>query len=165
MEHWPKPIASLNAIAHNIVPGGIGLIEVPNFDMILKEGQYSEFISDHLSYFTLDTLKFTLRLAGFEVLDAAPVWHDYILSATVRKRQPTDFSSIKVQQEKINQELRAFINSFPARSVAVWGAGHQALQHWPGEFSRDIRYVVDSAPSSKIVTPATHLPIAPHSSI
>lgn len=163
MEHWPKPIASLNAIAHNIVPGGIGLIEVPNFDMILKEGQYSEFISDHLSYFTLDTLKFTLRLAGFEVLDAAPVWHDYILSATVRKRQPTDFSSIKVQQEKINQELRAFINSFPARSVAVWGAGHQALAALAlGELGRDIRYVVDSAPfKQNRYTPATHLPIVP----
>lgn len=163
MEHWPRPVASLRAIANNLVPGGIGLVEVPNFDMILKEGLYSEFISDHLSYFTLDTLNFTLRQAGFEVLDARPVWHDYILSATVRKRQPADLAPLKTQQEKINRELRAFINRFPPRSVAVWGAGHQALAALAlGDLGGAIRYVVDSAPfKQNRFTPATHLPIVP----
>lgn len=163
MEHWPQPVSSLRAIARNLVPGGLGLVEVPNFDMILNEGQYSEFISDHLSYFTLDSLGFTLRQAGFEVLDARPVWHDYILSATVRKRQPADLSPLKAQQAKINRELRAFIDRFPPRSVAVWGAGHQALAALAlGDLGGAIRYVVDSAPfKQNRFTPATHLPIVP----
>lgn len=163
MEHWPRPLDTLRAMRGNLVPGGIGLIEVPNFDMILKEGLYSEFISDHLSYFTLDSLGFALRLAGFEILEARPVWHDYILSATVRKRQPADLAPLKAQQERINRELRAFIDGFPPRSVAVWGAGHQALAALAlGDLGGAIRYVVDSAPfKQNRFTPATHLPIVP----
>ena len=45
MEHWPKPVHTLRAIRNNLLPNGIGLIEVPNFNMILKESLYSEFNS------------------------------------------------------------------------------------------------------------------------
>ena len=70
---------------------------------------------------------------------------------------------LKTQQEKINSELRAFINRFPPRSVAVWGAGHQALAALAlGDLGGTIRYVVDSAPfKQNRFTPATHLPIVP----
>lgn len=163
MEHWPKPVDTLRAMRHNLQPGGIGLVEVPNFDMILKEGLYSEFISDHLSYFTRDSFTFALQRAGFEVLEIHSIWYDYILSAVVRKRQPLDLSSLKTQQEKISATLRAFIDRFPPRSVAVWGAGHQALAALAlGALSKDIRYVVDSAPFKQgKFTPATHIPIVP----
>lgn len=163
MEHWPKPVDTLRAMRHNLVPGGIGLVEVPNFDMILKEGLYSEFISDHLSYFTRETFSFALQRAGFEVLEAKSVWYDYILSAVVRKRQPTELSSLKTQQDKINRTIRAFVDRFPPHSVAVWGAGHQALAALAlGGLGQDIRYVVDSAPFKQgKFTPATHIPIVP----
>lgn len=163
MEHWPKPVDTLRAMRHNLLPGGIGLVEVPNFDMILKEGLYSEFISDHLSYFTRETFTFALQRAGFEVLEAKSVWYDYILSAVVRKRQPTDLSSLTIQQDKIGRTLRAFVDRFPPRSIAVWGAGHQALAALAlGELGGDIRYVVDSAPFKQgKFTPATHIPIVP----
>lgn len=163
MEHWPKPVDTLRAMRHNLLPGGIGLVEVPNFDMILKEGLYSEFISDHLSYFTRETFTFALQRAGFEVLEAKSIWYDYILSAVVRKRQPTDLSSLQIQQDKIGRTLRAFIDRFPPRSVAVWGAGHQALAALAlGGLGEDIRYVVDSAPFKQgKFTPATHIPIVP----
>jgi len=127
MEHWPKPVSSLRAIARNLVPGGLGLVEVPNFDMILKEGQYSEFISDHLSYFTLDTLGFTLRQAGFEVLDAHPVWHDYILSATVRKRQPADSPHSRRSRQKSTANC---VPSSTASRRAAWRSGAPAIRRW-----------------------------------
>lgn len=163
MEHWPKPVDTLRAVRHNLVPGGIGLVEVPNFDMILKEGLYSEFISDHLSYFTRETFSFALQRAGFEVLEARSVWHDYILSAVVRKRQPIDMSGLKTQQDKIGRDIRAFVERFPARSIAVWGAGHQALAALAlGGLGGEIRYVIDSAPFKQgKFTPATHIPIVP----
>ena len=163
MEHWPAPVESLRAMRNNLLPRGIGLVEVPNFDMILKEGLYSEFISDHLSYFTRDTFAFALQCAGFEVLEARSIWHDYILSAVVRKRLPQDLSLLKSRQDKIGSTLRAFVDRFPARSVAVWGAGHQALAAIAlGGLGPDIRYVVDSAPFKQgKFTPATHIPIVP----
>lgn len=161
MEHWPKPVETLRAIGENLVAGGIGLVEVPNFDMILRDELYSEFISDHLSYFTRDTFAFALRAAGFEVLTMDCVWHDYILSAVVRKRLPTDFSALKLRQGKVTRAIREFVDRHPPQSVAVWGAGHQALAVLAlADLGRNIRYVVDSAPFKQgKFTPATHIPV------
>lgn len=161
MEHWPKPVDTLRAIGRHLAPGGIGLVEVPNFDMVLKEGLYSEFISDHLSYFTRETFAFALRHAGFEVLEINSVWHDYILSAAVRKRRPTDLAALQNHGSVVTKSLREFVARFAPRSVAVWGAGHQALAMLAlADLGTDIRYVVDSAPFKQgKFTPATHIPI------
>jgi SAM-dependent methyltransferase len=161
MEHWPDPIGSLAAICDNLQTDGIGLIEVPNFDMILDKALYSEFISDHLSYFTLDTLRFTLQMAGFEILETRTIWQDYILSAVIRKRQTLDISRLTSQQIRMQEQLKTFVANFPSRQVAVWGAGHQALAAIAlAGIAPQIRYVIDSAPFKQgKFTPATHLPI------
>jgi len=161
MEHWPTPVASLRAIADNLAPGGIGFVEVPNFDMILDKALYSEFIADHLSYFTSDTLHCTLQLAGFEILELGSVWQDYILSAVVRQRTPLDTRRLTEQQAQLRRQLIDFIGRFPSGSVAVWGAGHQALAAIAlAGIAPGLRYVVDSAPFKQgRFTPATHLPI------
>lgn len=161
MEHWPAPLATLKAIGNNLRPDGIGFVEVPNFDMILAKALYSEFISDHLSYFTADTLRFTLHLAGFEVLDCQPVWQDYILSAVVRKRPALDVAALTDRAAKMRRQLHDFIGHFPDGQVAVWGAGHQALATIAlSGIGPRLRYVVDSAAFKQgKYTPATHLPI------
>ena len=56
LEHQPTPKNFLRGIWHNLVPQGIGLVEVPNFDMMLRQRLFSEFTTDHLLYFTADTL-------------------------------------------------------------------------------------------------------------
>lgn len=162
MEHWPRPVQTLRAIGQQLTPGGVGLVEVPNFDMVLKKGLYSEFISDHLSYFTRDTFAFALRHAGFDVLAMDSVWHDYILSATVRKRRPTDLAALQSHGGAVTRAIHDFVARFAPRSVAVWGAGHQALAvlALAGLGAEHIRYVVDSAPFKQgRFTPATHIPI------
>ena len=61
----------LRSINNNLIDDGVGLIEVPNFDMILKKSLFSEFISDHLFYFTKETLKSTLQYNGFKIIGDA----------------------------------------------------------------------------------------------
>ena len=61
------------------------MVEVPNFDMMIKHNLFSEFIGDHLFYFTRETLENTLKMNGFEIIDSAIVWHDYVISAHVKK--------------------------------------------------------------------------------
>lgn len=163
MEHWPAPVSSLRAIAEQLRPDGIGFVEVPNFDMILKKALYSEFIADHLSYFTTETLDLTLRLAGFEIIEARSIWQDYILSAVVRKRPVLDITPMTAQQERMRHQLTEFISAYPPGQVAVWGAGHQALATIAlTGIAAQVRYVVDSAPFKQgKFTPATHLPIVP----
>lgn len=161
LEHMPDPGAVLRGVGANLAPAAVGLVEVPNFDMILRQRLFSEFISDHLFYFTTDSLTNALRLNGYDVLDCRPVWHDYILSATVRRRAPADLASFGEQRERLRRELHAFIDGCGADGVAVWGAGHQALAVLAlAELQGRVAFVVDSAPFKQgRYTPATHLPI------
>lgn len=161
MEHWPFPRQSLQALLPKLNEGAIGLVEVPNFDMIVQKGLFSEFIADHLLYFTESTLRLFLQNNGFDVLECKPVWQDYILSAVVRKRKPTDLSFFADFRTNISQKLQDYINQFPTKKVAVWGAGHQALAVISlAQIAEKIGFVVDSAPFKQgKYTPASHLPI------
>lgn len=161
MEHWPAPRTSLQALLPQLNAGAIGLIEVPNFDMIVKKGLFSEFIADHLLYFTQATLTHFLQNNGFEVLECNPVWQDYILSAVVRKREMIDLAFFADFRQKISLALHGFLDQFSAGEVAVWGAGHQALAVIAlADIGGRIAYVVDSAPFKQgKFTPASHVPI------
>ncbi|MCL6588763.1 MAG: methyltransferase domain-containing protein [Firmicutes bacterium] len=161
LEHLPDPNAALRGIFNNLVNGGVGLVEVPNFDMILRKNLFSEFITDHLFYFTRATLCFTLNLNGFEIIDCGEVWHDYIISAIVRKRDVLDISRFAKCQERIRREIEAYIGRYGPKKVAIWGAGHQALAVIAlSDLGPKVKYVVDSAEFKQgKFTPGSHIPI------
>jgi hypothetical protein len=100
---------------------------------------------------------------GFDLLSCSEVWHDYIISAEVRKRKIPDLSGFGLKRNSLEIELQAYISEFGCGSVAVWGAGHQALANISLlGLSSVIRYVVDSAPFKQgRYTPATHVRIVP----
>jgi len=180
LEHLPDPNSTLRGIYNNLAEDAVGLVEVPNFDMILRNKLFSEFIADHLFYFTKDTLITTLKLNGFEVIECNEVWHDYIISAIVRKmkiippRPPLpkggwgdfrvkklDISHFYKYRAQLKNEIEEYICRFRDRKVAVWGAGHQALVIIALiNLADKIKYVVDSATFKQDkYTPATHIPI------
>jgi SAM-dependent methyltransferase len=161
LEHLPDPNASLRALRAHLREDTVGLVEVPNLDMVLRERQFAEFIGDHLLYFTRDTLVSTLQRNGFEVAACPEIWHDYILSAQVRVRRPLDLAGFRASRAALQHDVDAYLARFPHRSVAVWGAGHQALAVLALlRLGSRIRYVVDSAPFKQgRFTPATHIPI------
>lgn len=161
LEHLPDPNSILGGIYNNLTDGAVGLVEVPNFDMILRNKLFSEFISDHLFYFTKETLNTTLSLNGFEVIKSSEVWHDYIISAVVKKRKRLDLSHFHKYQTKVQQEIEEYISRFKDKKVAIWGAGHQALAIIAlVDLADKIKYVVDSAPFKQSKhTPATHIRI------
>ncbi|KAB2968527.1 class I SAM-dependent methyltransferase [Zoogloea sp.] len=161
LEHIPTAHLTLRGIAANLKPGATGLVEVPDFDMILRTRLFAEFIPDHLYYFTRQSLTHLLEGNGFEVLECRSEWHGYVLSATVRKRAPLDLSALQDAQAAVKASFDAFLDRFEAGRVAIWGAGHQALAliSLLGIAPR-IRYVLDSAPFKQgRFTPASHLPI------
>jgi len=160
-EHLPDPNTTLQGLANNLNNDAIGLIEVPNFDMMLKNNMFSEFINDHLFYFTKGTLIHTLNANGFDVLECNSVWYDYIISVVVRKRKKLDISHFTDYQEKVKKEIHEYIDMFGDKNVAIWGAGHQALAIMSmTELDDKIKYVVDDAPfKQNKYTPATHIPI------
>jgi len=161
LEHMPSPNTCLKVIHSNLSDSGVGIVEVPNLDMMLEKNLFSEFISDHLLYFTKKTLETCLNLNGFEILDISEIRDSYVISVTVRKRTPLDISHFTNVQNKITREINEFIDRFGKNQVAIWGAGHQALAIITLANIKDkIRYVVDGAPFKQgKLTPASHLPV------
>lgn len=158
-EHLPDPGGVLRGISHNLSAGGVGLVEVPNLDMMLRDRLFSEFMRDHLFYFTERTLRTALETNGFEVLGVEPVWHEYILSAEVRKRRPLDLASFVDARERIRSGIDDFVGRH--RRTAIWGAGHQAFAIMAMmKLGGRVEYVVDSAAFKQgKYTPASHIPI------
>jgi SAM-dependent methyltransferase len=160
LEHFPDPKKILLQIRDNLPPDGVGIIDVPNFEMIAKERVFSELVVDHLFYFTKPTLTITLLSSGFEVLRMNELLDGYILSATVRKRQPIDFvDAFKEQENKLINDIQNYIDNFS--SIAIWGAGHQTffLLSLMKDLSK-ISYIIDSFRRKQgKYTPVTHIPI------
>ncbi|OGW41237.1 MAG: methyltransferase [Nitrospirae bacterium RBG_13_39_12] len=161
LEHLPDPNSTLRGIYNNLTDDAVGLVEVPNFDMILRNKLFSEFTCDHLFYFTRETLNATLRLNGFEIIDCNEEWYEYIISAIVKKREKIDISHFYKYQAQLKNEIEEYIRRFKDKRVAIWGAGHQALAIISLiNLADKIKYVVDSAAFKQgKYTPATHVRI------
>ena len=161
LEHIPDPRSFLSAIGRNLKDDSYGLIEVPNMDMIIDKMLFSEFMLDHLMYFTKNTLAKLLVICGFEVISCESVWHDYCLSAVVRKRKRQSLDAFLIKQDKLVKEIREYIDSFnkEGKRVAIWGAGHEALAIMAlSDIRNGIEYVIDSADfKQNKYTPGSHI--------
>lgn len=163
LEHIPEPGLFLKGIANNLADDSYGLVEVPNFNMMIEKSLYSEFIQDHLSYFTKDSLSNLLSNCGFEILSLDEIWYGYIISATVRKRRHIDIQGMIERRLLLKKSVIDFLTRCRnnGERIATWGAGHQALANLSLlEMKGYIDCVIDSAIfKQNKYTPATHLPI------
>jgi len=163
LEHIPQAKKLLLGIANNLSENAIGLIEVPNFDMIIKQKLYTEIIRDHIFYFTKETLTNLLRISGFTVIECSEIMNDYIISMVVKKINPIDVFNIVYEFKKLKNEINRYILKLKkaGKKIAIWGAGHQAftLMSVCG-LTDKIEYVVDSAKFKQgKFTPVAHIPI------
>ena len=161
MEHWPKPKLSLDILKKHLSPNALGLIEVPNFEMIKHKGLYTEFTVDHIFYYDAKTLANFLNANGFEVLDMKNIWNDYIISAEVVRRPPLNVSVFEEKFSDISEQVNNYLDSKVGTKRIIWGAGHQALTVISlTKINRKINYIVDSATfKQNKYTPESHLMI------
>ena len=159
LEHIPNVKEFFKALRNNLSENAFGLVEVPNFSMILEKGLLTEITSEHLYYFTRETLANTLEFSGFNVISCKPIWHDYILSAEVQKKNRIDNSIFLECKASVCKALHAYMALH--KKVAIWGAGHQALAVMAmAGLEGKIEYVIDSSPLKQgRFTYATHIPI------
>ncbi len=70
VEHFQDPIGYLRALRNRMAPGGVMYIQLPNFRKLLKQGPAVPYVGppEHAQFFTLDTARKTLELAGWELL-------------------------------------------------------------------------------------------------
>ncbi len=161
LEHFPEPRETLAQIRDNLEDPGVGIIEVPNFDEIIRDRIFGEFIIDHLFYFTRKTLAFLCESSGFDVLRMREIWEGASLSAVVKKRTPLAAAPFIENQKQLIQDIDNFVGRF--KSATIWGAGHQTLMMLTMMKRLDkIPFVVDSFKEKQHkFTHVTHKPILP----
>lgn len=147
LEHWPDPRNVLSILHENLDDNAVGILEVPNANKILSQFVFNEFINDHVSYFTKKTFQLLLNMSGFDVERCETIWHDYIISAVVRKRRKTNPSGFLNARTRLGRMFDCFLDLYERDQVAVWGAGHQALATLSlFHLDQRIAGIIDSAP-------------------
>lgn len=161
IEHLPDPLSSLREIAGFLRPGGVALLEVPNYDMILEHRLFNEFIPDHCSYFTQDTFSMMLLQAGFLIEDCTTIWDNYIISVVARKRDLPGWADFETARQQLKAEIEDFFKGSQRERNAVWSAGHQSLATLSNlGVHRLVSCILDSASAKQgKFAPASGLPI------
>ena len=147
LEHLPQPGSVIRNIYNNTTSNAVGYITVPNFDYLLKTKSFYEFVADHISYFTKNTLTHAFEANGFEVLDCRIINEENDIAAIVKKRGMIDLSQEYASVDFLIRDLRCIIADYKSKNkkVAVWGAGHRTLALLALSKVDDIAYIVDSA--------------------
>ena len=131
----------------------------------MSRRRYYDFIRDHLSYFGTATLAHSLEASGFEVLECKSAWHDDDLVALVRRRPKADFTPW-VCENLVALEFERLIADRNYRSIAIWGASHQALTLIALTRPGRVAFLVDSSPAKQgRFEPTLGLPILPPEAI
>ena len=116
--------------------------------MILKRCLYTEFIVDHLVYFTPDTLCRFLETNGFDVIEQDVGRDEYVITMVVKKRGiDKSFNKLPDSLGLFERSLGQLIPYCGSNRIALWGAGHQALTYLAiTSLSDYVTYVIDSSP-------------------
>lgn len=144
LEHVPAPIEFLRTM-HTAIDNRnrpVFYLEVPNGEYLLRSLSVWDYIYEHVSYFSKQSLELALRKAGFEVLELYEDFGGQFLCADVRPAH-----NVGVAEPKPIDELRALIASSAKESnakvehwrswaaalsaqdrrAAVWGAGSKGV--------------------------------------
>ena len=124
-EHLEAPLEVLKAAFVALEEGGVGLINVPNGQLIMQKNYYHQIISEHLNYYTPFSLAALAHKAGFDIVQIDSVDSlceiDMYVSKPKKKKSMTKVKS--EHKEKLNELLSG------KDHITVWGAGPKAAEY------------------------------------
>lgn len=164
LEHQPDAKAFFEKCHSLLADGGKLLLTVPNFDFLLSSQSGHEFVTDHLVYFTANSLETALRITGFTLIDLQIINNQYDIQIIAEKRKPSAILSCKTAVDLLVASLNEKLRDFCARGqkVAVWGAGHRTLALLSLADHHLIDCIIDSAKfKHHRFAPISHLKILP----
>lgn len=164
LEHQPDTRAFLEKCHSLLTNGGKLLLTVPNLDFLLTSLSGHEFVTDHLVYFTANSLETALRITGFSLLDLQIINNQYDIQIIAEKRQPSAIQPCKTAVDNLVALLNKKLHDCNAQGqkVAVWGAGHRTLALLSLAEHHLIDCIIDSAKfKHQKFAPISHLRILP----
>lgn len=158
LEHIPNLNLFVKSIYNNLKDSGIGLVTVPNLNYLLETKSFYEFVPDHLSYFTKNTLKLLFEQNNFEIIECNLINNKNDIQILIKKskkikslikNQPKILELTKDYQEveKLIIDLQRISKKYNSagKKIAVWGAGHRTLALLALSKFKDIEFIIDSA--------------------
>ncbi len=165
LEHVPDPAVFLRSCANLLTEKGVGMISVPDFEYELSDNGIFSFMSDHLSYFSADTLRNALSINGFDVVEIFKNRDLNVITAYVIKRRQCDLAAAIDKSHEFNETINGYIKTIldSGGRIAVWGASHLAFSIIASSrTAKMISYLVDSSPVKQgRFSPASGLEIFP----
>jgi len=158
LEHLADPLDFLEDIAIACCEADLApliLVEVPCIEKALEQNRINDFLYEHVSNFTRNSLRVMFERAGFDVLDVRTRFQDEVVTLVARPRPDHGQRDVRARarQYRINVDAqiaraRLTLEAWrdEGRSVALWGGTGKgaALINMVG-ITRDlIDLVVDS---------------------
>ncbi len=146
LEHVDDIKGLLSGIRRQLKPGAVGIVEIPRLEKALTDCRFYDFFPDHLNYFSLKTLRTTLELNGFEVLDLRSTMKDEYNVAVVRLRDPENFVPVADNINNLTNQIENLFRQYKqqGKTTAIWGAGAKGLSIMTAMDVADVDMVVDS---------------------
>lgn len=159
LEHVPNINLFVKNIYNNLKEAGIGLVTVPNLNYLLETKSFYEFVPDHLSYFTKNTLQILFEQNNFEIIECNLINNKNDIQILIKKSKKKKKSSLEnspktLELRKDYQEVEKLISDLQriskkykseGKKIAVWGAGHRTLALLALSNFKDIEFIIDSA--------------------
>jgi len=147
LEHAPDPAFFIRSCANLMSEDGVGMIAVPDLEFELRDNYLFSFMSDHLSYFSSDSLRNILTMNGFDVLDIFRNKSLNVVTAYFKKRVQCDLSMPMEKFYDFNRKINDYLDSIlnDGGRIALWGASHVAFSIISAsKIANKISYIVDS---------------------
>lgn len=153
LEHIPKPVSMLAALAKRAAERGRIFIEVPDYQL----NPFDLLIADHCSHFSVATLSQVIRATGLESILVSNQWIPKEISAIVSTRtsqqdvgQPIESAHRIVASVTASirwlAEFAASAKNYDAETIGVFGTSIGGT--WlAGELGERCRFFVDEDPS------------------
>ena len=129
---------------------------------LLKTKCFYEFVADHLSYFTEETLRYAFESHGFEVIESSIINNENDIAVVVKKRKSLNISGGINEVESLIHDIKLLAENYKKQNkkIAVWGAGHRTLALLALSNLDLIEFIIDSAKFKQgRYSPVVHTPI------
>jgi len=163
LEHIPDPFHFLQIVRYKLCSKLAYIyITIPSFEYIRKTNLLQEFVPDHLSYFTVQSLHTLFARCNLQILSIDEINNsndlEIVAKSSLQHPLPLDRQPFLTLIKTINIILTQSHAS--TERVAFWGAGHRSLTLISQLNFQFINQIVDSAPFKQgLFCPDTGIPI------
>lgn len=128
-EHLMNPGEVLQSLKKFLKPNAVGLIEVPSFEYSRKNNRFYDIFTDHVAYYTKQTLQRLLSDNGYEVEEIRDEADGEYIVAYFRLADYQDSLNQEFKDKYFNakQAVVKFFADQQNQRIGIWGAGGKGV--------------------------------------